>query len=40
MCVFLSEGGCSDLIGESGGVVGDEMKVCLEQVQVTIMYIL
>lgn len=32
--------GCSDLIGESSGVIGDEMKVCLEQVQVAIMYIL
>lgn len=28
------------LVGESSGVVGDKMKVCLEKVQVAVMHIL
>lgn len=30
----------SPLVGESSGVVGDKMKVCLEKVQVAVMHIL
>lgn len=30
----------SHLVGQSSWVVGDKMQVCLEQIQVAVMYIL